>query len=74
MGGPSDSVDEQESNTEQDGKTSTSKEVQAAAGKQLSFEFEQFKGVFYAKLVEKVGERVYWEKWAKDGAINGYGK
>lgn len=69
VGGPGGSFDEEESNTEQDGNASTSKEIQAAAGRQLSFEFEQLKGVFYAKLVEKVGDRIYWEKWAKDVAI-----
>lgn len=37
-------------------------------GKQIALQFEQLQGVVYAKLVEKVGERKYWEQWAKDVA------
>lgn len=35
---------------------------------QMSFDFEEFKGCIYAKLVEKVGQRDYWDVWAKDVA------
>lgn len=37
-------------------------------GRQLQFQFDELQGVFYAKLVDKVGDRVYWEKWAKEVA------
>ncbi|MCT4664236.1 MAG: DEAD/DEAH box helicase family protein [Flavobacteriales bacterium] len=37
--------------------------------KQLALQFEELQGVMYAKMVKKVGDRVYWEKWAKDVAI-----
>jgi predicted helicase len=36
---------------------------------QLSIQFEQLQGVVFAKMVEKVGDRRYWEQWAKDVAI-----
>lgn len=35
---------------------------------QLALQFEQLQSVVYAKMVQKVGDRVYWEKWAKDVA------
>ncbi|MFA7123256.1 MAG: DEAD/DEAH box helicase family protein, partial [Candidatus Delongbacteria bacterium] len=34
----------------------------------LALQFEQLQGIVYAKMVQKVGDRVYWEKWAKDVA------
>lgn len=33
---------------------------------QLSLKFEQMQSLLYAKMVEKVGDRRYWEQWAKD--------
>ena len=36
---------------------------------QLQFQFEELQNAIYAKMVLKVGDRVYWEKWAKDVAI-----
>jgi predicted helicase len=33
---------------------------------QLSLKFEQMQTLLYAKMVEKVGDRRYWEQWAKD--------
>ena len=35
---------------------------------QLQFQFEELQNAVYAKMVLKVGDRVYWEKWAKDVA------
>lgn len=35
---------------------------------QLSLDFDKMQTLLYAKLVEKVGERRYWEQWAKDVA------
>lgn len=43
---------------------STSKDVI----EQLALQFQELQGVMYAKMVQKVGDRVYWEKWAKDVA------
>jgi predicted helicase len=33
---------------------------------ELSLKFEQMQALLYAKMVEKVGDRRYWEQWAKD--------
>lgn len=35
---------------------------------QLALQFEQLQGVVYARMVQKVGDRRYWEQWAKDVA------
>lgn len=35
---------------------------------QLQFQFEQYQDAIYAKMVQKVGDRRYWEQWAKDVA------
>lgn len=36
---------------------------------QLFIQFEELQNAVYAKMVLKVGDRVYWEKWAKDVAV-----
>ena len=36
---------------------------------QLAMQFEELQSVVYAKMVQKVGDRVYWERWAKDVAV-----
>lgn len=38
-------------------------------GRQLRLQFEQLQNVVFARLVQKVGDRRYWEQWAKDVAI-----
>tara|TARA_Y100000589_G_C27195711_1_gene646700 strand:+ start:207 stop:5123 length:4917 start_codon:yes stop_codon:yes gene_type:complete len=35
---------------------------------QLALQFQELQSVIYARLVEKVGDRQYWEQWAKDVA------
>lgn len=35
---------------------------------QLSLQFEQLQSVVFAKLVQKVGDKRYWEQWAKSVA------
>lgn len=35
-----------------------------AAAVQLRLQFEQLQSVIYARLVKKVGDRLYWEQWA----------
>ncbi len=32
-------------------------------------QFEELQAVVYARMVQKVGDRRYWEQWAKDIAI-----
>lgn len=33
---------------------------------QYHFDFAEYQGAIYAKLVDKVGDRKYWEQWSKD--------
>lgn len=35
---------------------------------QLALHFEQLQSVMFARMVQKVGDRRYWEQWAKDVA------
>lgn len=42
--------------------------AQAAIQNQLAIQFEQLQSVLFARLVQKVGDRRYWEQWAKDVA------
>lgn len=37
-------------------------------GVQQTLDFDEFKQAMYAKIVKKVGNRVYWETWASDVA------
>ncbi|MDX9865093.1 MAG: type ISP restriction/modification enzyme, partial [Anaerolineaceae bacterium] len=36
---------------------------------QMALQFEQLQSVVFARMVQKVGDRRYWEQWAKDVAI-----
>jgi predicted helicase len=36
--------------------------------RQLAIQFEQLQSVVFARMVQKVGDRRYWEQWAKDVA------
>lgn len=38
-------------------------------GEQFALKFEELQGHIYAKMVNKVGDKYYWENWAKDIAI-----
>jgi len=40
----------------------------AEAALQMAIQFDNMQSLLYAKLVEKVGERRYWEQWARDVA------
>lgn len=50
----------------EDGETA----AQAASdhGRQIALQFEELQDVVYARMVQKVGDRRYWEQWAKDVA------
>ncbi len=48
--------------------TETVGAASAEAARQLAIGFDNMQSLLYAKLVEKVGERRYWEQWAKDVA------
>ncbi|HTN18831.1 MAG TPA: type ISP restriction/modification enzyme [Pelobium sp.] len=38
-------------------------------GAQMALQFEQLQHVIFAKMVKNVGDKRYWEQWAKDVAI-----
>ena len=46
----------------------TSETTKQEISEQLAMQFQELQGVMYAKMVKKVGDRIYWEKWAKDVA------
>ena len=46
----------------------TGSDLTAEFTQQLTLEFEQLQSAVFARMVVKVGERGYWEKWAKDVA------
>ncbi len=45
------------------------KKKHAAIEQQATLQFEEMQATFYAKMVQKVGNRRYWENWAKDVAV-----
>lgn len=50
------------------GQVHTSDDDAEAAQGALDLDFGQWRDAIYAKIVEKVGERRYWEKWVTDVA------
>ncbi len=46
-----------------------SSETNKEIGRQIAIQFEQLQDVVFARLVQKVGDRRYWEQWAKDVAL-----
>ncbi|MFE9185630.1 DEAD/DEAH box helicase [Micromonospora haikouensis] len=55
-----------ETATTGDSKTSQTAETKAAQQLMLDVSVAQWRDAIYAKIVTKVGERTYWENWAKD--------
>jgi predicted helicase len=69
--GPGDETisDQDGSNTAtgQEPKSITEQETEAAQDIQMAlFRIDDWRQAIYARLVDKVGERTYWEQWAKD--------
>ena len=69
--GPGDETisDQDGSNTAtgQEPKSITEQETEAAQDVQMAlFRIDDWRQAIYARLVDKVGERTYWEQWAKD--------
>jgi predicted helicase len=48
--------------------TSQSAESTKDISRQLTIQFEQLQSVVFARMVKKVGDRKYWEDWAKEVA------
>lgn len=46
----------------------TTSEASKELGRQMALQFEQLQTVVFARMVQKVGDRRYWEQWAKDVA------
>ena len=57
VGGSNDSTETVES-----GKSNGAEEL----ARQLTLQFDELQNTFYAKMVNKVGTKRYWEQWAKD--------
>jgi predicted helicase len=47
---------------------SSAASMHEAMNRQLAIQFEQLQHVIFAKMVQKVGDRRYWEQWAKSVA------
>lgn len=45
-----------------------SSEKDSELNRQLTFQFEQLQSILFARMVQKVGDKRYWEQWAKDVA------
>ena len=56
------------SDDESDGDGLTAAEPMAALQTQLEMRFEQLQNVIFARMVQKVGSKRYWEQWAGDVA------
>ncbi|MBP5440123.1 MAG: DEAD/DEAH box helicase [Fibrobacter sp.] len=54
--------------TDTENLTPEQKEKQQELQDQLELKFQELQGAIYAKMVEKVGSRRYWEQWAQDVA------
>ena len=56
------------SDDDSDGDSLTAAEPMAALQTQLEMRFEQLQNVIFARMVQKVGSKRYWEQWASDVA------
>lgn len=54
--------------TDTENLTPEQKKKQQELQDQLELKFQELQGAIYAKMVEKVGSRRYWEQWAQDVA------
>ncbi|WP_406178694.1 DEAD/DEAH box helicase [Streptomyces canus] len=62
--------DQDGSSTEQSAEAKQAKEEQTARYVQDRLEFDEaWRTAIFARIVDKVGERTYWEQWAKDIAL-----
>lgn len=68
VGRPEYSFDE-DGNPQAWNEDSAAYETNKDIGNQLALQFEQLQSVVFARMVQKVGDRRYWEQWAKDVAI-----
>lgn len=69
VGGTEVSFDENGNYIEKNRDGFESKDSTKELGRQIALQFEQLQDVVFARMVQKVGDRRYWEQWAKDVAI-----
>jgi len=55
--------------SEESTSSTSSSQTTTKFNEQLLIKFEELQSAVFAKMVLKVGDRVYWEKWAADVAI-----
>ena len=65
-GGAGDEFDGSDGTVREDSVTYNATSKQLA--KQLNLQFEEMQSTFFARMVEKVGNKRYWEQWARDVA------
>jgi len=58
-------IDKSDENESREQSEETSRKI----SEQLTIQFQELQGVVFAKMVKKVGDRFYWEQWAKDVAV-----
>ncbi|WP_346316864.1 type ISP restriction/modification enzyme [Chitinophaga sp. YIM B06452] len=68
VGGTEVSFDENGTPIEKDRSGADHSDQTKEIGRQIALQFEQLQNVVFARMVEKVGDRGYWDKWAKDVA------
>jgi len=64
IGGIDNGSEEGESNSQEKTNEKTNEKL-----RQSIMQFDELQSAIFAKMVLKVGDRVYWEKWAKDVAV-----
>ena len=64
VGRPAVSFDENENPVYDDSENSDTRDI----AKNFELQFEELQSVVFAKMVQKVGDRRYWEQWAKSVA------
>jgi predicted helicase len=57
-----------EGNPIKKGRDSEGTDPKNEIGRQIAMQFEQLQDVVFARMVQKVGDRRYWEQWARDVA------
>ncbi|MCW5873446.1 MAG: DEAD/DEAH box helicase [Anaerolineales bacterium] len=67
VGRPETIFDQEDGRPHQISETSAEYQVSNVAH-QLRMQFEELQSIVFARMVEKVGDRLYWEQWAKDVA------
>ncbi len=68
VGGAGGRTDDTEYSGVEDPEAEYNKKTKTAIKTQMMLQFEQLQNALFARMVQKVGDRRYWEQWAKDVA------